>query len=129
MELLTIMTMLALVQLAVFGGLAGYARGKYNVPAPAVTGNEMFERHYRVHYNTIEMLVMFIPGLWAFGFFIGQYWAAGLGAIFLVGRALYAWSYVRDPARRGPGMLASIFPCWILVTGGLIGALMSYAST
>jgi hypothetical protein len=29
----------------------------------AVTGNPIFERYHRVHQNTIENLVIFLPGL------------------------------------------------------------------
>lgn len=124
MELLTIVTMLAVVELITFQSLTGLARAKYGIKAPAVTGNEQFERRYRVHYNTIEQVIMFIPALWAFGYYIGQYWAAGVGAVYLIGRAIYAATYYRDPDKRGPGMLLSIIPIWILVLGALIGALV-----
>lgn len=124
MEWLTIVTMLALIEVAVFGLRAGMARSKYGIKAPATTGNEMFERHYRVHYNTIEHIVLFVPALWAFGLYVGYYWAAGVGAVFLVGRLVYGISYVRDPESRGIGMLLSIAPCWILMVGGLIGAVI-----
>lgn len=128
MELLTIISMLALIQIIAFTMLVGRARGMYDVKAPAVTGNEMFERYYRVHYNTLEQIVLFLPGLWAFGYFIGQYWAAGLGLIYLVGRVIYAVTYIRDPGTRAFGTLLSILPTWILVLGGLIGALVSWLS-
>ncbi len=85
MALLTIITMLALLEFIAFGLLVGLARGKYDVPAPATTGDERFERAFRVHYNTLEMLVLFIPGLWAFGYYINEYWAAGAGVIYLPG--------------------------------------------
>lgn len=124
MELLTIVTMLAILELIVFQSLTGVARARYGVKAPAVTGNEQFERRYRVHYNTIEQAIMFIPALWAFGYYIGQYWAAGLGFVYLFGRVLYAATYYRNPDKRGPGMLLSLIPIWILVLGALIGALV-----
>ncbi|MEX0941800.1 MAG: MAPEG family protein [Pseudomonadales bacterium] len=124
MELLTIVTMLALLEVIVFGSMAGYARGKYGVRAPATTGHEMFERHYRVHYNTIEQLVIFLPALWAFGYYIGQYWAAGVGMIYVIGRIIYAVTYIKDPATRGVGTLLSVIPCWILVLGALVGAVI-----
>ncbi|MDG1305320.1 MAG: MAPEG family protein, partial [Pseudomonadales bacterium] len=85
MELLTIVTLLALFEFVWLGTRVGMARGKFGVSAPATTGNEEFERHYRVHYNTLEQLVLFIPSLWAFGYYVGQFWAAGLGAIYLIG--------------------------------------------
>ena len=122
MELLAIISMLALIEYIVFGALTGYARGKYGVDAPKTTGHEMFERHFRIHYNTLEQLVVFLPSLWVFGYFVGQLWAAALGVIYLIGRIVYAVLYVREPARRGPGVMLSMLPCWVLVLGGLVGA-------
>lgn len=125
MEWITIVTMLALIELAVFSLLVGNARTKYGIKAPATTGNETFERFYRVHYNTIEQLLLFIPGIWAFGYYISDSWAAGIGAVFLVGRVVYAVSYVRNPESRSAGMGLSILPCYVLVIGGLVGAVMA----
>lgn len=125
MAWITIVMMLALVEVAVFGALTGRARAKYGVQAPATTGNEIFERYYRVHYNTIEHLILFIPGILAFGYYVSERWAAIVGAVFLVGRIIYAASYIRAPESRGIGMLASLLPCWVLVLGGLIGAIVS----
>ena len=51
MALLTIITMLAIIEYIYFGMKVGKARGEYGIDAPAVTGNEMFERHYRVQMN------------------------------------------------------------------------------
>ena len=53
-------TVLALLQFVVFGILVGRARGLYNVQAPAVTGNEVFERYFRVQMNTLEQLLSLI---------------------------------------------------------------------
>jgi len=128
MELLTVVTMLALLEFVYFGMKVGASRGKFGIKAPATTGNEIFERYYRVHYNTLEQLVIFIPGLWGFGYYIGQYWAAGLGVVYLGGRLLYANFYYRDPEKRGTGMLLSVIPCWVLVLGALIGAVVHYFS-
>lgn len=122
MELIVIITMLALVEFIYFSVKVGDARGRYNVKAPETTGHETFERHYRVHYNTLEQLVIFIPAIWAFGYYIGYIWAAGLGVVFLIGRLVYAVSYVKEPAKRGPGMLLSMVPTWIMVLGALAGA-------
>jgi hypothetical protein len=126
MELMTVITMLALLELVYFGAKVGAARGKYDIKAPATTGNEIFERHYRVHYNTIEQLMLFLPGLWAFGYYVGQYWAAGIGVVYLVGRLIYGAMYVKDPESRGIGTLFSVIPCWILILGGLIGAVVQF---
>ena len=126
MELLTIITMLALMEFVYFGVRVGAARAKYEISAPATTGNEMFERHYRVHYNTLEQLIIFLPGLWAFGYYVGQYWAAGFGVLFLIGRMIYAVAYVKDPASRGSGTMISVIPSYLMVIGALIGAVVHY---
>ena len=123
MELVIIIMMLALVEYAVFIGRVGAARGRLGVEAPRVTGNDEFERIFRVQYNTLEQLVMFLPAIWVFGTYISSFWAACIGAIFVVGRAIYAITYVRDPKTRVVGMLMSIIPCWILILGGLGGVI------
>jgi len=126
MELLTIVTLLALLELIYFSVRVGGARVKYEITAPATTGNEMFERHYRVHYNTLEQLIVFLPALWAFGYYIGQYWAAGFGVIFLIGRLIYAVTYVKDPASRSAGALLTIIPSYLMVIGALVGAVVHF---
>ncbi len=44
------------------------ARTKYKVSAPQMTGNLEFERVLRVQQNSLEQLVLFLPGLWLFSF-------------------------------------------------------------
>ena len=126
MELLTIISMLALAEFTYFGFRVGGMRGKYGIEAPATTGNEIFERYYRVHYNTLEQLIVFLPCLWAFGYYVGQYWAAGIGLVFLIGRIVYFMTYTKDPASRSIGVLLSMLPNWILLLGALIGAVVHY---
>lgn len=126
MEAVVVVIMLALVEYIVLGARVGFARGRTGVKAPAVTGNEEFERHFRVHYNTLEQLVMFIPGVWFFGIYVHPLWAAGIGLVFLAGRAMYAVSYVKDPDSRGTGMLLSVLPCYVLILGTLAGAVWSW---
>ena len=124
MELVGAVTLLALLQFVVMGIMVGRARGLYGVKAPATTGHEQFERWFRVHYNTLEKLIVFLPSLWLFGYYVGQYYAAGLGGIYLVGRLLYALTYIRDPATRGLGTLLSDLPMVIMLLGGLIAIIL-----
>jgi uncharacterized membrane protein YecN with MAPEG domain len=123
MAYVQIVLALALLQFMYFGLAVGRARGIYKCPAPATTGNEMFERYFRVQMNTLEQLVVFIPAIFLFAMKVDPRWAAGLGAVYLVGRVLYFTSYVRDPAKRGPGFGLSFLPNLVLVVGGLIGAM------
>jgi glutathione S-transferase len=122
MPYVAIVTVVALLQFFWFGWQVGVARGKYNIAAPAVSGNEMFERVFRVHMNTLEQLVVFLPSLWIFASFISPLWAAVLGAIFIVGRAVYARSYVKDPKGRSAGFAMTALPMLALLVGILIWA-------
>ena len=128
MELVVIVIMLALVEYIVLGARVGFARGRTGLEAPAVTGNEEFERHFRVHYNTIEQLIMFVPGIWFFAQYVHVLGAVGVGLVFIAGRGIYAVSYVKDPATRGTGMMLTMLPCWILVLGALGGAVWAAIS-
>jgi len=117
-----IVIVLALAQFFYFSMQVGKARGRYKIPAPATTGNEMFERYFRVHMNTLELLVMFIPSVLLFGLYLNPLIAAGLGVIYLVGRFLYLFAYVKDPKKREVGFALSMLPIMILLVGGLVGA-------
>lgn len=96
----------------------GRARGKYQVKAPAVSGNELFERAYRIQLNTIENVLMFLPALWMYAIFIGDKGAGDSGVIWLIARVWYAIAYQLNPAKRGPGFLISI----LVITGLWAGA-------
>ena len=52
MAAVELITVLVLLQFLYFAILAGRARQRYGVMAPAVTGNEIFERYLRVQMNT-----------------------------------------------------------------------------
>ena len=125
MPYVAIVTVLALLQFFWFGWQVGVARTKYNIAAPAVTGNEVFERVFRVQMNTLEQLVVFLPALWIFASFISPLWAAGLGAIFIIGRAIYARTYVKDPKGRSAGFAMTALPNLALLVGILIWAVMA----
>lgn len=122
MEPVAVVIVLALVQYVAFGMLVGWARGKYGVKAPAVTGHETFDRYFRVHQNTLELLVVFVPASWLFGIYVDPTWAALLGLVYLVARVLYLRGYVADPAKREVGFALSVLPVFVLLAGALWGA-------
>lgn len=122
MALVNLIVALALLQFFAFATAVGIAREKYNVAAPATTGNEVFERYFRVQMNTMELLIMFVPAIWMFGFYVSAHVAAGLGAVYLIGRGVYFFSYVKDPKKRSLGFGLSAGPVVALVIGALIGA-------
>ena len=122
MEPVAVVIALALVQYIAFGMLVAWARGKYGVKAPAVTGHETFDRYFRVHQNTLELLVAFVPAIWLFGMYVDPTWAALLGLVFVVARMLYLRGYVTDPAKREVGFTLSMLPVLVLLIGALWGA-------
>jgi uncharacterized membrane protein YecN with MAPEG domain len=120
-----VVTALALLEYSVLGALVGRARLKYGVEAPAITGHPEFERYFRVHQNTLEQLVVFIPALWMFARFVNAPAAVALGLVFLIARVIYAAGYVKDAKRRSPGALVTFGVNTILVVGALIGGLIA----
>ncbi|HEX4024524.1 MAG TPA: MAPEG family protein [Steroidobacteraceae bacterium] len=120
-----LISVLAILQFFFFGSLVGRARARYGVIAPAVTGNEMFERYFRVQMNTLELMVMFLPALWLASLYVRPLWTTVLGAIYLIGRLLYWRGYVAAPAKRGPGYGLSMLPILILAVIALVGSIMA----
>jgi glutathione S-transferase len=122
MPYVAIVTVLALAQFIVFGVLVGRARSRCGVQVPATSGHPEFERYFRVHMNTLEQLVLFLPALWIFAWFVSPPWAAVAGVVYLIGRVIYAVAYVREPKRRTLGFALTILPTQILMLGTLIWA-------
>ena len=122
MELVYLVIGLALLEFVAFGLLVGMQRVKRKIEAPATSGDPVYDRHHRVHYNTMEQLITFIPAILLFANYISVTWAAGIGAIFLVGRVLYLKGYVADPKKRAMGFMLSWLPSVILLLGGTGGA-------
>jgi glutathione S-transferase len=123
MSLVYIVLGLALVQFMYFGFRVGGAREKYGVKAPAISGNETFERYFRVQQNTLELLIVLLPAMPMFAYYVSARWAAGLGVVYLIGRFVYSFGYVADPAKRSAGFGLSFLPIAALLIGGLVGAI------
>ena len=111
--------LLAVLQFVVLGMLVGLARGRYKIHAPATSGHPTFERLFRAHQNSLEMLIAFIPGVWLYGWWVSQTWATALGIVFLVARLLYTIQYVNDPKTRQIGASLSFLIVTILIVGDL----------
>jgi len=123
MPLVQLVIALALAQFFFFLFAVGKARATYKVVAPATTGNEVFERYFRVQMNTLELLVMFVPAIIMFAQFFGAYLAAALGVVYLIGRFIYFTTYVKDPKSRSAGYGLSALPIMIFIVGALVGAI------
>ncbi len=122
MEHVVIVIALALIEYIGFSIMVGVARGKYNCPAPAVSGDPIFERYYRVQQNTLEQLIIFLPAITIYGYYGNPAVASGVGLIFVISRLVYFQAYVSDPAKRGRGFVPGFFANAFLLIGGLIAA-------
>jgi uncharacterized MAPEG superfamily protein len=116
--LTAIVTVLAVLLFFWTGFRVGGMRGKHAIQAPATTGHPEFDRAYRVQMNTLEQLVIFLPLLWianAYFHMLSPLLVGALGLVWIVGRIVYAFAYMADPAKRGMG-----FTIAILATAGLL---------
>ena len=122
MNLVAVVAALAVLEYVVILLLTGQARGRFGVAAPATTGHPEFERYFRVQQNTLEQMIVFLPGIFLFANYVSAGWASLLGFGFIIGRIVYARAYIADPGTRGTGFIISFVSSLLLLLGGLIGA-------
>jgi uncharacterized membrane protein YecN with MAPEG domain len=72
--------------------------------------------------NTLEQLILFVPALLLFAQLVDARWAAGLGLVFIAGRALYSTGYTKAANKRHIGFGLSALPVLIMLLGSLIAA-------
>ena len=120
-----IVTLASLIVYIVTLVQVGRGRARYGVGAPAMTGHPEFERLVRVQANTLEGLIVYLPSLWLFAVYIEPRVAALLGLAWIVGRAVYARAYAKDPSTRSVGFGIQAFATLVLLFGALGGALWS----
>jgi glutathione S-transferase len=105
----------------------GRMRGKTGIQAPATTGHPDLERAFRVQMNHVEQFVMFFPALWLCQSYFRVDVAVIAGAVFLIGRILFALGYYADAKKRGLGFLVGTFALLTLVICGAFGLLRTLA--
>jgi len=127
-ELVGLVTIFAVFEYAIFAFLVGLARGRTGVVAPVISGNPEFERYFRVQQNTLERLVIFIPSLWVFSYFVNPTAGAIAGVVFIVSRAAYCIGYVSDPPKRKLGYNLGELANNVLMLGSIIGIVYSYVA-
>ena len=94
-----------------------FGRRKYRIMAPVVTGHPEFERRFRIQQNTLEQLLLFLPSLWVFSFFVSPV-VASIPGLFILGRLIYIISYSYNPEWRRPGFAIGAIVSLVLLIGG-----------
>jgi uncharacterized membrane protein YecN with MAPEG domain len=125
----SLVTVLTLILFFIITANVGRARLKYKVPVPQTSGEPDFERVFRVQQNTLEQLILFLPSLWLFSLFVNAIWGAGIGAVWLVGRILYAWGYYQAAEKRGIGFGINVLSTLVLLIGSLVGIIRIFMTT
>ena len=128
MNYVHVVAILAGLQFFYFGILVGRARDTHGIKAPLTSGNELFERAFRVHLNTLEQLIGFLPALLIASLYWPNAIVAGIGVVYLAGRFLYRQLYLADPARRRPGFLLTVIPTFVLSAAAIWGAITRAAA-
>ena len=126
MKYTALVTVAAVILTCLLSLRVGKMRQKHGVAAPATTGHPEFERANRIHQNTIEQIVLFLPLLWLALYVLGDALAGLIGAVWIVGRIVYANAYATDAAARQPGMLITFVPTVLLLLASLWGILQGF---
>lgn len=119
----SLVTLLSVFMTLWFSFKVGGKRGEFK--APATTGNPEFERANRVHMNTVEQLVLFLPSLWLALPVLGDLYTAAIGGVWLVGRLIYAFAYWEDASKRSKGMMITFLSLMVLFVAAMYGVVMA----
>ncbi|MEB3283443.1 MAG: MAPEG family protein [Lyngbya sp.] len=120
----SLVTAIALLVYLVLTINVGRARAKYKIMPPQMSGDPNFERVVRVQQNTLEQLVLFLPALWLFSEFISPIWGASIGAVWIVGRIVFAWGYYQAAEKRTLGFAIGSLTVLTLLGGALVGIIL-----
>jgi len=93
------------------------------VPAPAVSGDECYERAHRVQIITLEQLAITIPAMWHCGTYFNANVLALLGLAFITGHVIYSISYMGEPKSRTLGFVISFLTNVALLGCSLYGVI------
>ena len=126
MEPLVVVLMLILLQTLYFGIEVGRARQRLRIEAPAVSGNDEFDRYFRAHQNSLEQLIVFLPAVLVAAYLGYSITAVVCGVFYLVGRAIYFRSYVKDPKKRTLGFVLSFFSTVILIMTSFVSSILNF---
>ncbi len=124
--LVSLITLLALILYMILALRVAVLRSRHRVATPGNAGPPDFERAVRIHANTLEQLVPFVIAMWLCALYLQPLAAALGGAIWLIGRIMYVFTYDADPAKRGVPFAISAIATIGLIIGALVGVVLAY---
>jgi glutathione S-transferase len=113
-------TLVAILITLGFAILVGRTRGRVRIDAPAMGGHPDLERALRIQGNTVEQIVIFLPALWLAALYFQGWLPPILGAVWCLGRILYAIAYGTHKQRL-PGFALTVLPSLILIVLAAVG--------
>ena len=88
---------------------------------PFTSGDPRLERAYRVQMNTLEWGAMALPSMWIVALFLSPCWASVGGAVWIIARAWYAVSYMKDPQTRLKPFFLNVTTVAVMFLAGVWG--------
>jgi glutathione S-transferase len=74
--------------------------------------------------NTLEWMPIFLPALWLCAVYVGDFAAAGVGFVWIIGRIIYMVGYTTAAAKRNIGFGIQALAAGILLVTALVGIVM-----
>lgn len=120
-------TLLAVLVTLGLAMMVSRVRTRVGIPPPAMTGAPDLDVALRIHGNTVEQFILFLPSLWLAALYF-QGWIPGiLGFCWCVGRVLYAVGYrANRPGGRAPGFFIAILSTLALIVLAAIGIVQAW---
>lgn len=121
MDFVAFVSLLLLAQYLFFMAMTGKARDEIGIKAPAMTGDETFERILRVQLNTLEQLMVTLPSMWLCAHYFNASFAGIMGLVFFIGRLFYRKAYIAEPSNRSTGMMMGFSANILLLISAAFG--------
>ena len=121
-----VVTVLTVLLFFYMGMQVGRMRAKHGIKAPAMTGHEQFERAVRVHMNTLEGAMAFLPALWIATIYFGGWIPALAGFVWVMGRVIYMIGYMAAPEKRETGFTIQFLALAVLIVLAVWGIVATF---
>jgi len=119
-------TILAVLILLAFAIGVSRVRRRVNIQPPAMTGAPELERSLRIHGNTVEQIIIFLPAMWLAALYFQGWFPPIIGLVWCLGRIVYAIGYSKAADARLPGFILTIVPTLILIVLAIIGIVRAW---